>query len=135
MVPQQCESTYTQEIKTYQATYGQDVTGSTAEFMKSDHNLPASYCNLPLFNNFYSCMIAQPGWHSGVAGGWDKLNEKITKIDASSIIGKTVTEWSYKPICGQLTRPHEFVNIGVYNRDFPSQQNFEIINASSSGMM
>jgi len=89
-----------------QKLYGQKLDGTFK--VCEGHELPASYMNLPLMYNSYFCNFVNTNHNSGKMG-WEKFNEKITKVDASFSVGTTVIDYSYKPKCGLLTLPHDSI--------------------------
>ncbi|KAE9530019.1 hypothetical protein AGLY_011481, partial [Aphis glycines] len=86
--------------------------------------MPASYCNMPLFFNSYYCMIANKSLNNKV--GWPKINEFITKLDASSVIGKTIYNYQYTPKISYLTAPWNNRINGLFNNGEPSSKSFGI---------
>ncbi|KAF0742245.1 Capsid protein VP1, partial [Aphis craccivora] len=86
--------------------------------------MPASYCDMPLFYNNYYCMIANKALNNKV--GWPKINEFITKLDASSVIGKTIFNYvEYTPKVSYLTAPWNN-RIGGINNGEPSSKSFGV---------
>lgn len=45
---------------------------------------------------------------------WPKINEFITKLDASSVIGKTIFNYTYKPKISYLTAPWNNTFTGIF---------------------
>ncbi|KAF0706068.1 Uncharacterized protein FWK35_00034453, partial [Aphis craccivora] len=86
--------------------------------------MPASYCNMPLFYNNYYCMIANKALNNKV--GWPKINEFITKLDASSVIGKTIFNYEYTPKVSYLAAPWNNRIGGIFNNGEPSSKSFGV---------
>lgn len=84
--------------------------------------IPASYCNMPIFNNNYYCMVASKALNGSV--GWPKINEFITKLDASSVIGKTIYNYNYTPKISYLTAPWTNKFNGLFNNGDPAIKSF-----------
>jgi len=103
--------------------YGSDSNSPNLDIM------PASYCNMPIFYNNYYCMIANKALNNTV--GWPKINEFITKMDASNAIGKTVYTYNYTPKISYLTAPWNNKYARIFNNDSPSLQSFGIASMTS----
>lgn len=58
--------------------------------------------------------------------GWPKINEFITKLDASSVIGKTIYNYQYTPKISYLTAPWNNRINGLFNNGEPSSKSFGI---------
>jgi len=77
-------------------------------------------------------MIANKALNKSV--GWPKLNEFITKIDASSVIGKTIYNYIYKPKISYLTAPWTNRFSGLFNNGDPSVKSFGLATMQPGAM-
>lgn len=126
MIPIQCgiiNADFHKEISKYM--YG-------SETHEPGEIIPASYCNMPIFYNSYYCMIANKALNNTV--GWPKLNEFITKLDASSVIDKTIYNYSYKPKLSYLTAPWTNKFNGLFNNGDPSTKSFGLATMQPGAM-
>jgi len=111
--------------------YGQTIDG---QFKVSEgHCLPASYMNLPLMYNSYFCNFVNTGHNLGRMG-WERFNEKITKVDASFTVGTTVVDYEYKPQCGLLTPQHDPFFDGLVSVQEPDTGAFHSFGLQNSNL-
>nr|QVW56827.1 MAG: putative structural protein [Cecropis daurica parvoviridae sp.] len=88
------------------SAYG--VTDAMAINFESGATLPCAFFNLPMQYPIYYGMYCNSK-HNSSAVGWQDINHLIQKKDASSMIGTTVVEYSYKPQVAFLSKPWTYI--------------------------
>jgi len=79
---------------------------------------------MPVLYSVYFCNFANAA-HSLRRMGWERFNEKITKVDASFTTG--TMNYEYKPIVSLLTVPHDPFFDGLVSVQEPDTCDFHII--------
>uniref|UniRef100_A0A2S2Q167 Capsid protein VP1 n=1 Tax=Sipha flava TaxID=143950 RepID=A0A2S2Q167_9HEMI len=97
--------------KIVSAMYGTDKDDWLKPNWKEGATLPCSLMNLPMQFPVYYTMYANNAQHDGKLG-WPIFNQHVTKCDASTMIGKTVLNYSYKPKVSFLSAPWTPVHNG-----------------------
>lgn len=100
------EVTKDKESDIVQAMYGSNTPKAYIDPKDGQYCLPHSYLNLPICNFVYFCLAK--GYDDSITGqdpynvtGWYRLNEHITKMDASFVTGRllSITSMHQKWIC------------------------------------
>lgn len=113
--------------KIVSAMYGTDPDNWLKPNWKEGATLPCSQLNLPMQFPVYYTMYANKAQHDGNLG-WPIYNQHVTKCDASTVIGKTVLDYSYKPKVSFLSAPWTPVHNGRNTVKGTNVKNFTIAN-------
>ncbi|XP_025207747.1 uncharacterized protein LOC112603426 [Melanaphis sacchari] len=95
---------YAHQMAIVAAMYGTKSDDITSVNWDDGSTLPSSFMDLPMMMPLYFCHYANKERNSGNLG-WQNIQRHIHKVDASSLIGKTIVEYSYSPKHGLLTCP------------------------------
>jgi len=123
MIPVSAQNPLVMDIEIIHHMYAQYWKDAKPNF-NAGFNLPSSYLNLPImYNSYYTMVSNEPGG----CFGWPRLNEHITKVDASFTVGTTVATHNYKPRCGLLTPPIMPIMDAYVNMRYPEEKSFSIL--------
>ncbi|VVC42894.1 Capsid/spike protein, ssDNA virus,Capsid protein VP4 [Cinara cedri] len=120
--------------KAISAMYGVHADNFSKPNFEDNSSLPCSYLNLPMHYPVYCTMHTNKKASSTLSDtitdgdiGWLLLNNFVTKVDASSLIGSTVTEYSYESPMGLLSCPWEGVFNGKVDNDLTAKLDCRLI--------
>lgn len=99
------------QCKIISAIYGVDENDLSNILWADGATLPCTYMDLPMMMPIYFCHYANKKRNEGGLG-WQNIQRHIEKVDASSLIGRTIIDYSYKPKHGLLTCPWSHVWAG-----------------------
>lgn len=115
--------------KIISAMYGTDPDDWTKPNWKDGATLPCSQMNLPMQFPCYYTLYANSAQHDGKLG-WPLYNHMVTKCDASTVIGTTVLDYSYKPDIGFLSAPWTPVHNGRNTTKGTNPNKFTVCNTN-----
>jgi len=119
--------------KVISAMYGTSPTNWLKPNFTDGPTLPCSMMNLPMQFPCYYTMYTNSVQNGGEYG-WQMINEKITKCDASSVIGTTIINYSYKPTVSYLNMPWKSVYQGRTQTKGTNVESFTISDTNESAI-
>ncbi|CAI6374981.1 unnamed protein product [Macrosiphum euphorbiae] len=131
MVPTSCKIIDEQFMKkVISAMYGTQTDDWLSPNWASGPTLPCSFMNLPMQFPAHYCMFANNAQNKGNIG-WQNITQHITKMDASTAVGTTIIDYSYKPILSYLTMPWLSVYSGRTETDGLNTESFKVTDTNS----
>lgn len=116
--------------KVISTMYGTDPNNWLKPNWTDGATLPCSLLNLPMQFPSYYAMYANKVMNNGEVG-WQMINEKITKVDASALIGKKIIDYNYSPTLSYLSMPWNNVYTGRTQTGGLNHTGFKLTDTSS----
>ncbi|CAI6369973.1 unnamed protein product [Macrosiphum euphorbiae] len=92
--------------------------------------LPCSFMNLLMQFPAYYTMYANSAQNQGKIG-WQNINEHVTKMDASAVIGTTIIDYEYTTTLSYLSMPWKAIFAGRAESNGTNKESFNLADTNS----